>query len=717
MHSSCLSDYALSLSEIHTGPKISVPSIASALLSTYGAVLHVAPRSEEWALSAPGNVRFDLQTGGDPHVLIDHIQRITPSAIVVSDQVIDAKHIKNWRTACPSEKLVLIRRGTSLDKIDLAACKQWNIHVSNTPGVNAPYVADYIVSQLNKDTTLPRNVRLLGCGDVGKEVVRKITSQHPKCTMTVLTHGKKTHADLELSAQQKNVTLVVNWNAVFEDATAVVIALAVNQGTVAQISKQHIDSMQKNSRIVCVSKPDVFSDASLLALSQREDLEFTLDYGPATLVALKQRLERLGIPPGAWKRPPQLTTMAMASEACKIDLDYAVAVQLAMAALDRFVSRALGDSFAIPTSPVSDDAPVAHVIGCGINGLLQALLLRLAGYQVVVCGGREEADGPSHKHINMRHLSATETTARPVHNPHLFAFNNDLVIRINLGGMELFQRFLEDNPHFAQFIQEGLVRAFPEGMGDHDKDIGLQSLLSRQTWPGGKKGAGSTEFSAEEFAHSYKIPGVARAIKVPGYDLEFKKFIDALFLSLQQAGVRFEHRHLMQDEIAQLASSGSPVVTATGVADQSVMPIAGWFVRMTAAQGEAEGLRGLKLHYALPVGVLNCRRDGEFILVSGGQVPHGSTPEETAQVRAQFLEAVATHFPKSYRQAQEDSKLELISCERPGTKDGLSRVQQTGPRQIMVGATYAGGMTQGLLLARLGRDKVLQQVLADANSD
>lgn len=698
----------IALSKQDIAPKSAVPSIASAFLSTFGKVLCIAPKSDEWALSAPDNVRF--LPPNISHDLIDHIRHEKPLAIIVADQIVNEEIIKAWRVACPSDKLVLVRRGTSLDKIDIEACKRNGIRVINTPGVNAPHVADYIVAKLvDKDGELPRGIRLLGCGDVGKEVVKKINHVDPKCGLTIFVRGNKTPADLGLSQYQEKLTIVSDWDAAFNGANAVIVSVSTNKETTARISKKHIDSLKENGRIVCVSKPDVLSDEALITLAQRKDLELVIDYGPATLDAFQSRLGKLGIPIDSWKKRPQLTTKAAVSEKCKRDLDYAVAVRLAIVAIDRFVSHKLSDSFKIPILPPPFHAPSAHVVGCGINGLFQALMLRLAGYQVCIHGGRDETDGASHKNINMRHLSATETTAKPVHNSHLFPANNDLMIRMNLGSIELFRKFLEDNPTFAQFAQEDLIRAYPASEGDPDKGINLQRELSKQEWPSGKKGNGFTELTPQAFKDIYKIPGIAKVIKVPGYDLEFRKFMDALFQALEKAGIKFNNKCLTPDELSKLGFSGHPVVTAMGVADQDVIPIVGWFVKLRSVDGEGEGIRGMKFQYELPVGVMNCRRDDEFILISGGQVPDGSTPEETEQIKLKVLEAVARHFPKSYGVAEKDGQLELTMCARPGVKDGLSRVQQTGPRQIRVSGTYAGGMTQSTLLAKLVQDKILRE--------
>lgn len=112
-------------------------------------------------------------------------------------------------------------------------------------------------------------------------------------------------------------------------------------------------------------------------------------------------------------------------------------------------------------------------------------------------------------------------------------------------------------------------------------------------------------------------------------------------------------------------------------------------------------MRGLKLQYDLPIGVMNCRLDGDHILVSGGQVPPDSTPEDKKQILAACLAAVSRHFPKSYQRAIERGDLHITDCARPGTSDGLSIVHCSAHNQIVAGGTYAGGTTQGLVWASL----------------
>lgn len=603
-----------------------------------------------------------------------------------------------------------MRRGASLDTIDLDACRAYGIAVRNAPGVNAPHVADHIVSRLRDCSgKLPRDIRLLGCGNVGQQVAVKLLDADPSVTLTILVRDGKTLAALGLQPYEDRVSLVCDTAFALGGASSVVVCLPVNDDTRSSIDGRHIDGLDPGAQIVCVSKPDVFSDAALASLSQRPGVALEVDYGAATLDAFRLRALALGCPMSEWRKVPLLTTQAATAPACQRDLDYAVAVRLAHAALDRFVASTLSCSFEIPAVPAPVGAPHVVVVGRGINGLSQALLLRLAGCHVTVHGGNDEADGASHKPVNMRHLSATETTAKPVSNGHLLAGNAELVIASNRAGIELFRKLLEDNPALEAMVSEGLVRAYPDGVGDHRQGIALQRRISQQDWPSGRKGSDADEITAEEFDRTHRVPHIAAAIKVPGYDLEFRKFMDALVAMLKQAGVVFTGRRVTTEDLSRMSAEGQTVVTAMGIADDGIVPVGGWFLTMPAVGGEAGGVRGLKLQYDLPVGVMNCRRDGGNILISGGQVPEGTSDEEAENVKTLFLTAVARHFPQSFRAAQAAGPLTLTPCTRPGSKDGLSKVEWTAPDRIMAGATYAGGTTQSLFWAALVRFEVMRR--------
>lgn len=139
-------------------------------------------------------------------------------------------------------------------------------------------------------------------------------------------------------------------------------------------------------------------------------------------------------------------------------------------------------------------------------------MLRLANYQVTVYGANQPSDGASHKAINMRHLSATETTAKPLHNHYLLAANHCLAVECNRAGIELFEKLMVDNPSLARFARER----------------------------------------------------IGRAIAVSGCDVEFAPLMHELEMLLQRSGVQFVPQLLSPEQIAQLSREHF-VVSAMGV--------------------------------------------------------------------------------------------------------------------------------------------------------
>jgi len=686
----------------------SVPPVAVSLIATTESILHIAPASRGWKADAPSNVVFLPQTL-TKQTLLMQIGLLRPSTLIVGDQVIDADVIEQWRTSHPFGDLSLVRRGTSLDKVRLDLCDSNDIRVFNTPGVNAPHVAAYIAHWLKQaDGSLPLDICVLGYGNVGKELVKLLLDRDPDVRVKVLGRQGRSPANID-----SRVSFVTDWFEALEGAYAVALCVSMNDETAHRIDQALIQSLHPHARLVCVAKPDVFTDGAVRALATSENIQLVLDYGPGTLDAFRTRAQALGCGVATWRKPATLTTQAATTEACHCDLDYAVSVQLSLTALRGIVRRKLAQSLIIPSQQAYADAPRVSIIGRGINGLLQALMFRLANYRVTVYGGNQASDGASHKPVNMRHLSATETTAKPLQNDHLTPGNQYLAVECNRAGIELFEKLLADNPSLGRFAQSRIVRAYRRDANGVELAIQEQRDIENRQWPSGKPGGGLAEISPLQFQERYGVPGIGRAIEVSGYDLEFSHLMEEVGALLLRSGVQFLPGHLSAVQIAELSREHF-VVTAMGVEGPEAIAIIGWFFKLRAIGNEGAEMRGLKLQYDLPIGVMNCRLDGDYILVSGGQVPPDSTLEYKAQILAACLAAVSRHFPKSYRGAVESGDLHIIECARPGTSDGLSIVCWSAYNQIVAGATYAGGTTQGLLWACLVQEII--QAKASASS-
>ncbi|SFP59830.1 NAD(P)-dependent oxidoreductase [Pseudomonas sp. NFPP28] len=417
----------------------SVPPVAASLITTTDCVLQAAPVSKGWRADAPRNVVF-LSPALTRQALLIQIALLRPTTIIVGDQPIDADVLEQWRTSHPFGNLCLIRRGTSLDKIRLDLCESHAIQVLNTPGVNAPHVAAYILRWLRlADGSIPRDVRVLGYGNVGKELVNLLLDRDPNVRIRVLVRPGRASDTLGNPASDSRVSFVVDWFEALEGAAAVAVCVSLNDESVHRLDRALIQCLHRQARLICVAKPDVFSDGALYALAEAEHIQLVLDYGPATLDEFRQRTQRLGCEVSTWYRPATLTTQASTTEACHRDLDYAVSIQLSLMALRGLVRRKLAQSLTLPSLPAAASAPRVSIIGRGINGLFQAVMLRLANYQVTVYGGDQKSDGVSYA------------------DPYL-------AVECNRAGIELFDKFLADNPTLAKFAQARDVEVSSYGL-------------------------------------------------------------------------------------------------------------------------------------------------------------------------------------------------------------------------------------------------------------
>ncbi|HVZ42505.1 MAG TPA: FAD-binding oxidoreductase [Ramlibacter sp.] len=680
-----------------------MPPIAGQMLGQCGRILHVAPRSSRWESQAPDNVTFGAaRTAGE---LIEAIEREKPRVLVVADHPVTREVLEAWRRVCPEGELVLVRRGTSLDRIRLDVCESLGIELISTPGVNAHHVARFMLDEVCRggDGVLD-DVRVLGAGEVGRRFLDAAQAARPDARPLVLARAGASRDALGQGAPAQRVRVTDCWDLACHRAQSLVVCVALNEETTGRITRRHIMSMRDFADIVCVSKPDVFSDDALreLATGRRTLL---IDYGPSTLAEFRARAVRLGIPLDTWRTPPQLTTRAAASEECLRDLDFAYTMRLATRQSTRLTESHAGASFAIRgcgsrTRRDGEDAPQTHVAGCGINGVMNALQFLLAGDRVTVWGRSDAGAGASHKPVDMRHLSLTETTAKPVYaNRSLYPIANDFVMAMNVGSIALFARLLEDNPELRPFVQAPLVRAFPRDHGSAQKAFDFQRDALRRLWPEASEDVEAMTGSAAE--QQFGVRNVECALVVPGYAIQFRAFMAQLTRMLQDEGVEFVEELLGSDAATLPQGDGVIEVSARGVEEPGVVPVSGWFVKFPATEGEGDGLQGLKLLHDLPVGVMNCSRDGDLIVISGGQVPPNATAEQKQEILARFLRAVQTHFPRSF--AAVEGALDLIECARPATTDGISLFERTSPERLVVGGTFAGGTTQGPMLATLAR--------------
>jgi len=143
----------------------------------------------EHKLKTLGEVRIYLDKAQSPEELI---QRIREAEVVLNIRAYSVFN-RSVLEACPKLRLISIW-GTGVDNVDLQACKEMGLSVTNTPGANALSVAEHtlaiLLSLARQIPTLDREVRagkwprvemvqlsgkvlgLLGLGAIGKHMAR-----------------------------------------------------------------------------------------------------------------------------------------------------------------------------------------------------------------------------------------------------------------------------------------------------------------------------------------------------------------------------------------------------------------------------------------------------------------------------------------------------------------------------------------------------------------
>jgi phosphoglycerate dehydrogenase-like enzyme len=190
--------------------------------------------------------------------LITHYQ---PQAIIFGLQTINEEKLSLWRKLQPTEKLKFIRKGTSMHRVDFAAAKKYSIDVLNTPGVNSPYVAEFILNLLQQKHKKDSLIGIIGVGDIGKKVVVKLLQAGDQVILYNRSHPH------------------------FEGNN-----YSYNDNLLNIFTEQHIQSIPQNGQLICISPPRVISAKAVMALHKREDIHVTFDHVSQGLTFIHESL-------------------------------------------------------------------------------------------------------------------------------------------------------------------------------------------------------------------------------------------------------------------------------------------------------------------------------------------------------------------------------------------------------------------------------------------
>lgn len=185
----------------------------------------------------------------------------------------------NWQvlaTGVAGRLKAAVKWGVGVDNVDLAACRELGIRVTNTPGMFGAEVADvalgYVISLARETYPIDRGVRdgawpkprgislagrcaaLIGYGDIGRHVLRRLRA----CGMRVIVY------DPTCAAPDSDDVANAVWPWRCEEADFVVVTCALTQSSRHMVNAGSLAAMRKGVRIVNVSRGSVIDEAALV---------------------------------------------------------------------------------------------------------------------------------------------------------------------------------------------------------------------------------------------------------------------------------------------------------------------------------------------------------------------------------------------------------------------------------------------------------------------
>jgi len=269
----------------------------------------MAPCAEGFKSNAARSLgsKFAFSAGPDPAFFSGPDVPERATTIVVSAQSVSSHFLQAWRAREEEAQLLLVRRGTSLGSIDVTAAKELGIGVANTPGVNSPHVAQFVVEALGlseplADPTAAKAV-VVGAGSVGQNVIEMM--RRAGVEPAVVSRSRPAPS---LEAALRGATHV----AVCAATSSEPIITAAHVGELLAGEKRPI-------KICSVSRPEAFSLEAILLTAQHEQAQLRFDYGDSILAPTRDKVNEGGV-----KANVTWSSNAMSSEACKQDMDEAV---------------------------------------------------------------------------------------------------------------------------------------------------------------------------------------------------------------------------------------------------------------------------------------------------------------------------------------------------------------------------------------------------------
>ncbi|HSW97904.1 MAG TPA: FAD-binding oxidoreductase [Candidatus Saccharimonadales bacterium] len=370
------------------------------------------------------DIYYHSKLAKEHNVLQKYLLTYTPDCLVVGANPVVAEDLKTWRNACPKQKLFVIRRGTGLSAIDQIAAKMHKVRIYNTPDVNSPYVAQYILANLlPQKQDASKKITLIGAGSIHSRVAKKILMQNLQIVIyapSLQNDEKKRERwmkDVGVVSYKNKIIFASSLNNALNNADYLSIAIPLRGSgmnkTKHLLTNISIKKLAKNATVVSICEPDIFTADALLELYRRNDITVLLDNAkPLLEKAWGNITTQLNIPINSPIREKfTLQSQAMQMPGCAEDMDEAVLLKIATLELEQLeINKAL--------KQVTDVNKKIVIVGAGISGMIQAVVLCERGYHdITVVDAYNYAEENISEDVGItfagedcRHVSLTETT-------------------------------------------------------------------------------------------------------------------------------------------------------------------------------------------------------------------------------------------------------------------------------------------------------------------
>lgn len=169
-----------------------------------------------------------------------------------------------------------VKWGVGTDNVDFAACSDFGIPVTNTPGMFGREVADiavgYVIALARETFRIDRSVReghwpkpsgislagrtvaLLGLGDIGRNIAKRLLASD----MRVVAYDPQVNSVPGLESIE-----IATWPRQIEEADFIVVACALSQSSRHMINDEILAAAKRGVRIVNVGRGPIIDESAL----------------------------------------------------------------------------------------------------------------------------------------------------------------------------------------------------------------------------------------------------------------------------------------------------------------------------------------------------------------------------------------------------------------------------------------------------------------------